>query len=128
MTKAMMTPQEAAKRVQQSVNKRYAAERRFQLIGKLAIATALGFLVILMSTIVSKGVPGFFQHYIQLDVTLDAELLDPRGDASVDSLFDGNPRKVLQQAVYAETGASGRRVKKKPSNWCPQGLRTACGP
>ncbi len=113
MTKAMMTPQEAAQRVQQSVNKRYAAERRFQLIGKLAIATALGFLVILMSTIVSKGVPGFFQHYIQLDVTLDAELLDPRGDASVDSLFDGNPRKVLQQAVYAETGASGRKGKKE---------------
>ena len=103
MTKAMMT-QEAAKRVQQSVNKRYAAERRFQLIGKLAIATALGFLVILMSTIVSKGVPGF-QHYIQLDVTLDA-VLDPRGDASVDSLFDGNPRKVCN-----------RRFMLKPVRW-----------
>jgi len=113
MTKSMMSPSKAAEKVAAGVQKRYAAERRFQRIGKGAIAVALAFLVILISTIVSKGAPGFFQYYVQLDVTLDPELLDPRKDQTVDSFFDGNPRKVLQTSVYELTGATGRKGKKE---------------
>jgi len=113
MTKPMMTPAIAAERVAAGVQKRYSAERRFQRIGKLAIGLALTFLVILISTIVNKGVPGFFQHYVKLEVMLDAELLDPRGDQTVESFFDGNPRKALQNSVYELTGAEGRKGKRE---------------
>ena len=108
----MLTPQQATERVAASVAQRYKREKRFQLYGKLAIGGALVFLVLFMANILQKGIPGFFQHYVTLEVTLDRELLDPNGDASVDSLFAGNPRKVLQDAMYAATGAETRKDQR----------------
>ncbi|QGG79191.1 phosphate ABC transporter permease PstA [Litorivicinus lipolyticus] len=113
MTKPMITPQIAAERVARGVQARYARERRFQLIGKSAIGLALTFLAVLMTTILIRGIPGFFQYYVQVDVTLDAQLMDPRGDQSIDSFYDGNPRKIMQGAIYGLTGAEGRSAKKE---------------
>jgi len=104
----MLSPQQATERVAASVGARYRRERRFQMYGKLAIGSALVFLVLFMANILQKGIPGFFQHYVTLEVDLDRELLDPMGDASVDSLFAGNPRRVMQLAIYEATGAESR--------------------
>ena len=104
----MLSPQQATERVAASVGARYRRERRFQMYGKIAIGSALVFLVLFMANILQKGIPGFFQHYVTLEVDLDRELLDPMGDASVDSLFAGNPRRVMQLAIYEATGAESR--------------------
>ena len=50
---------------------------------------ALGFLVLLFAGILSKGIPGLFQHYVTLNVQLDAERLDPSGQGTLESLADG---------------------------------------
>lgn len=112
MTKPMITPQQAAERVAAGVQARYDREKRFQMIGKFAIGLALSFLGILMTTILIKGIPGFYQYYVQMEVTLDAELMDPRGDQTIESFFDGNPRKVMQDSFFALTGAEGRSAKR----------------
>ena len=46
-------------RIEASLKKRYARERRFQLYGKLAVLAGFVFLFILLFDIVSKGTPAF---------------------------------------------------------------------
>jgi len=95
-----------------SLTSRRRKEQSFKLLGIAAIILALFFLVTLMTSILSKGIPGFFQYYITLEVELDRERLDPVGDLSDQSLFDGQAKKIIQEAILAETGASSRKEKK----------------
>ena len=98
--------------VMASLTARHRKERSFKLLGIAAIIMALFFLVNLMTSILSKGLPGFFQYYITLEVELDRERLDPAGDLSDQSLFDGQAKKIIQEAVLAKTGAKKRNEKK----------------
>jgi len=108
----MISPQEAAARVEAGLAARRGRERRFRAYGRIAIGIALAFLVTLFVSIFSKGIPGFFQHYVTLEVTLDSARLDPTGDLSVQSLYDGDARGVIRAALYEATGASGRSGRK----------------
>jgi phosphate transport system permease protein len=125
----MISPPVAAERVAVGLAGRRAREKRYQLYGRIAIGIALAFLVTLFVSIFSKGIPGFFQHYVTLEVTLDSEKLDPTGDLSVQSLYDGDARGVIRAALYEATGASdrsGRRVVGKLiSQGAEQRLREA---
>ena len=112
----MISPQEAAARVEAGLAARRAREKRFRAYGRIAIGIALAFLVTLFVSIFSKGIPGFFQHYVTLEVTLDSARLDPTGDLSVQSLYDGDARGVIRTALYEATGASGRSGRKAAGN------------
>jgi len=95
-----------------SLKSRRRKEQSFRLLGVAAIVMAMFFLVTLMTSILSKGIPGFFQYYITIEVELDRERLDPAGDLSDQSLFDGQAKKLIQEAVLAQTGATKRSEKK----------------
>jgi phosphate transport system permease protein len=111
----------AARRVAASIAGRRQRERRFKSYGQIAIGIALAFLVILFASIFSKGIPGFFQHYVTLEVTLDRAKLDPAGDLSVQSLYDGDARGAIRAALYEATGASGRSGRKAAGKIISQG-------
>lgn len=98
--------------VNASLKARRKKERYFQLFGIAAIALALFFLVTLMGSILSKGIPGFFQYYITLEIELDRERLDPLGDLSEQSLFDGQAKKIIEEVVLENTGAKSRNERK----------------
>lgn len=98
--------------VNASLKSRRKKERAFQLFGIAAIALALFFLVTLMGSILSKGIPGFFQYYITLEIELDRERLDPLGDLSEQSLFDGQAKKIIEEVVLEKTGAKSRNERK----------------
>ena len=117
----MISPAVAAERVATGLAARRNREKRFQLYGRIAIGIALAFLVTLFVSIFSKGIPGFFQHYVTLEVTLDREKLDPTGDFSVQSLYDGDARGVIRAALYEATGASGRSGRKAAGKLISQG-------
>ncbi|MBL6604452.1 MAG: phosphate ABC transporter permease PstA [Alphaproteobacteria bacterium] len=87
-------------------------ERRFVWLGRGAIAIALFFLATLFISIGAKGIPGFFQYYVTLEVSLDRERLDPLGDLSDQSFFDGQAKKLVNEAIYAELDIKGRTPKK----------------
>ena len=110
--KQTLSPQISRVRVEESLARRHASEKRFRFYGRFAIALALAFLVTLFSTILSKGIPGFFQHYVTFDVVLDADKLDPYEDASPQSLFDGDARGVIRAGIYDLLEVSGRSNKK----------------
>ena len=107
-----MPPTKTEQLVTASLNSRRRKEQSFKLLGIAAIIMALFFLVTLMTSILSKGLPGFFQYYITLEVELDRERLDPLGDLSDQSLFDGQAKRLVQDAILSETGASSRKEKK----------------
>ena len=112
----LLSPEQATKQVQKNIDRRNNQEKRFRFYGRLAVAIALIFLVTLFVTIVSKGAPGFFQYYITLDVELDRERLDPEGDLSNGSLYNGDARGVVRDALFAlvkPEGRSGRRAAGK---------------
>ena len=117
----MMSPDVAARRVAASIAGRRQRERRFKSYGLIAIGIALAFLVILFASIFTKGIPGFFQHYVTLEVTLDRAKLDPAGDLSLQSLYDGDARGAIRAALYEATGASGRSGRKAAGKIISQG-------
>ena len=86
------------------LRKRYAAETRFRTYGVVAIAIAVLFLVLFLGNILVKGIPGFFQTYIELEVTYDPAKVDPLGDGSDASLQqalrDGAFQSILYDALY----------------------------
>jgi phosphate transport system permease protein len=79
--------------IQARLRKRYAAERRFKLIGLLAVLSALALLALLLSTIVAQGWSAFAQTTIRLDITFDQHTIDPDGTRDPE---------VLQRANYAQ--------------------------
>ena len=61
------------------LSKRYSAERRFRLLGQLAILSAVAMLGLLVFSIASKAIPAFTQSYIALDIVFDGDKIDPEG-------------------------------------------------
>ena len=136
MTEATMTDTTAGGAVrrpdlsQARLRRRYAAEGRFQLYGKLAIGVAVAFLAVFLGNILMKGLPGFFQTYLTLKIYLDPAKLDPKGDGSDASLSQANRDGAFQAAVYealyqrfpeATERADRRALRELPSKWA--GLR-----
>jgi phosphate transport system permease protein len=111
-TKTMLPPDEAARRVAASLAGRRKAEWRFHRLGIAGVFVALCFLVILFASIFSKGIPGFFQYYVELEVQLDAATLDPQGNASVESLYAGDARGVVRQALFDILQPAGRSARR----------------
>ncbi|GAA6169104.1 phosphate ABC transporter permease PstA [Sessilibacter corallicola] len=62
--------------VNRNLQKRYRAEKRFQIFGIASIGFGLLCLLVLFTDIVSKGAGAFTSHYIQLTVNLDPDDLD----------------------------------------------------
>ena len=109
-----MSPERSAERVAESIRSRKRKENRFLFFGKFAVTLALGFLVLLFAGILSKGIPGLFQHYVTLDVQLDAERLDPSGQGTIESLAGGDFDGVVTDALYeALEGPTGRKAKRQ---------------
>lgn len=66
--------------------KRNAAETRFRIYGLIAIGISLLMLLILVTTIVSRGASAFQQSFITMDVELLESKLDKKGNRSLDDI------------------------------------------
>ncbi len=89
----------AIDKVNASLKRRYAAERRFHLIGMGAVILGLSFVAILFLDIISKGYPAFQQTYIQLQVHFAAGMIDPDGSRERDTLVRANYLKLVRDAL-----------------------------
>jgi phosphate transport system permease protein len=49
---------------------------------------------------------------VTLDVVIDQERIDPTGDLSIQSLYDGDARGIVRSALYEATGATGRSGRR----------------
>ncbi|WP_371153973.1 phosphate ABC transporter permease PstA [Jannaschia sp. 2305UL9-9] len=101
-------------------SKRNAREKRFRMYGLIAVCSGILMLLLLMSSILTAGLGAFFQTTIEIEVTLDADRLDPvgnrdRADMSKVTTFgyapllrDGLAETVARAGI--ETELSGRDI------------------
>ena len=108
----MLTADEASKIVASSVIRRRKKDARLKTYGRIAIGLAVSFLIFLFVSIFSKVIPGFFQYYVTLDVYLDRDRLDPKGDLSPESLYNGDARSIVLESLYKVINPKGRKEKK----------------
>ena len=113
MNNKIITPLEASDKVKKSIAKRRAKDNRLKLYGRVAISLAVCFLLILFYSIFSKGYSGFFQYYVTLDINFDRERIDPKGDLSDNSLFDGEASKIVNESLFSIIQPQGRKAKKQ---------------
>lgn len=103
----------AASMVASRLKRRYAAERRFRFMGMAAIALALGFLALLLVSIVSKGMSAFVQTRIQVEVTFDASVLGLQPGAGSDALAAADYLGLAKASLWARFPDAGDRIAKK---------------
>jgi phosphate transport system permease protein len=81
------------------LKQRYAAEARFKLYGKLAIAAALSAVFFLLYTIFTAGYSAFWRTQIQYEVTLDASFLKVTPQSSYEELARANYLGLFRKNV-----------------------------
>src|SRR6478735_8013311 len=75
MSKSRLPTDWKAASVQRRTRRRYAAERRFRLMGLAAVWLSAGFLAFLLVSMVSEGLSGFRQTRVALPIDLAAAKL-----------------------------------------------------
>lgn len=99
--------------------KRNRAEARFKIYGLLAIGIGMLMLLILLTTIISRGSGAFQQTFLTLDVPLAAEKLDKKGNRNIEdikkvSTFGYAP--LLQAALENKVNEAGIETPLKPKD------------
>ena len=82
------------------LKKRYKKEKRFILIGRIAVSLTIIFLVILLGSILLRGISGFYTTNISLKTNLLEEIIDPAQNKNADEIFKASWRKVSRTAIY----------------------------
>jgi phosphate transport system permease protein len=95
---SVTTPKE---KMRATLKHRYAAEKRFQAYGIVAILIALAMLVTLFVTIIGNGFTAFQQYTVHLDVTLYPQDIDPEGTRDPEVLSKANYQSAVNDAMYA---------------------------
>lgn len=103
MTDAAFAPTDwNSPKMQRRIQRRYAAERRFRLIGLAAILISAGFLAFLLATMVGNGISGFSRTEIRLDLTESIQRVDPLSLAA-----PGGHERLLAEAAERQYGPGG---------------------
>ena len=107
---------------QKRLARRHRSEALFRFAGLAAIGVALGMLVLLLGTVLFRGLPAFQTHLVTLDLELTADRVDPDGDGSRASIRSGNYAAVVKNALYAEfPDVSGRSAKRRLASLVSRG-------
>ena len=90
---------ETTAKVRKSLARRYRQEKRFQAYGILSIGVGLLALLILFTDIIGKGHSAFFEHYIQLEISLDRDVLGVDDASDDEQLNYANFGGVIKEAL-----------------------------
>ena len=100
---SLMTPDTRTRR-------RNAAEARFRLYGRIAIAIGLAALVVLMGSVLANGLGSFRQSFLTLEVHLDEKVLDKSGARDPEAMKKVTTigyGKIVDAALKATIAAEG---------------------
>ena len=90
---------ETTAKVRKSLARRYRQEKRFQAYGIVSIGIGLLALLILFTDIIGKGHSAFFEHYIQLEISLDRDVLGVDDASDDEQLNYANFGGVIKEAL-----------------------------
>ncbi|MCA1491134.1 phosphate ABC transporter permease PstA [Sinorhizobium alkalisoli] len=109
-----VSPSKSILTVDARTRQRHAAEARFRLMGKIAVAISVLALVGLLTSILSNGLSSFRQTYITLNVYLDPAKLDKQGNRAPEAIakvttFSYAP--LIQKALTDAMAAKGIAIE-----------------
>ncbi|MFT6927598.1 MAG: phosphate transport system permease protein [Psychromonas sp.] len=88
-------------RIKQSLKKRNRKEKRFRLLGRLAISFGFMMVVILFADIGTKAYPAFFQHWIKVDIEFNRQWLNIEpSNQSEQALKQANYSTTVKKSLY----------------------------
>ena len=98
--------------MQKRIAGRYAAERRFKLLGMAAVLLSAGFLAFLLISMIGNGARGFTRTEIALPIDFRTApmVIDP-ATVSAQTLAGANLQDVTAQAAIAEIGRASCRER-----------------
>jgi len=79
--------------------RRRRAEWRFRAYGVAAIAFCFLAILVLFTSIITKGYSAFQQSHISIPITLDASVIDPDGKRDHDTLMGADYASLVKQSV-----------------------------
>ena len=95
------------------IRARYRTETLFKSCGIAALLVTGAFLVMLLTNILTNGLPSFWQHSLSLDVPLTAADIDPSGKGDPKEIAAGDFAAVARKALEAKfPGIEGRAELK----------------
>lgn len=115
-------------KVRKTLGRRYRAEKRFRAYGIASVSVGLLAVALLFSDIISKGTSGFFETYVQLEVTYDSELLGINNATDEEQLMFADFSAIVKQSLRqrfpeAEGRAEKRELYSLISNGASYSLR-----
>ncbi len=106
----MATEKTTREKVEAGLARRHRKESIFRVTGILATAVGVLFLGVFFATLVVKGSTAFKQTFLQLDITLDRDVIAPGGKLDLDYAdFDGLVRNGLRKEFPEVTSRGDRR-------------------
>ena len=103
----------AEPRFQARLRRRYASERRFQWVGRIALALGGAFLALILGTIVANGYTAWQQTFIALEIHFDPERLDPEGTGHEEVLLAGDYGGLVKAALRKEFPEVRKRRERR---------------
>jgi len=102
-----------ADRVNDSLQRRYRAEARFQWYGRIAIFLGLAAVFLLFADITAKGYKAFVHTQIQLEINFDTLEMGLPANPTADDMRRADFDRVLQLAIYDRfPDVSGRNDRR----------------
>ncbi len=103
-----------SEQAQRRIKRRYRSESRFKAYGLFAIGLTAAFLVLLLTDILRTGLPAFWQHSLELDVPVRADIVDPDGRKAVQSIRGADYFPLTRDALDAALpGIEGRAAQRR---------------
>ena len=82
------------------LNKRYKKEKRFIFLGRVAVSLTIIFLVVLLGSILLRGISGFYTTNIFLQTNLYQEIIDPEDKKNLEDIYKSSWRKIARDSIY----------------------------
>jgi phosphate transport system permease protein len=86
--------------VRAGLARRYARERRFRILGLLAVVASFVFVGLLFISIIATGYQAIWQTRIRLMVNLDPEVIDPEGKRDPSALSAADYGGLVKSALF----------------------------
>ena len=101
MNKQASSPVRTIDVVNQTLARRYAAERRFQAYGIVALLLGLLFVAMLFISIVANGYSAFTQTHVKLEIDFAEQVIDPEGRREQQTLSRADYARLVREALFA---------------------------
>ena len=105
---ALKSPESAAR-----LKARYRAEMRFRFYGRAAIGIAAGILIFLLSSIVYNSIPAFTQNFVDLDIELAQDKIDPNFSYDTAIIASADWQGLIKASLRREFSEVNARADKR---------------